>query len=109
MTENSSDEDSDDPDNQQPNITCELVYSELGFPSTLQTDYSAPHRTAATSSGTQQNKQLDLNAPAKINGMNLYELDIETAFDEKPWRKPGADITDYFNYGLLIILRLSIN
>lgn len=20
-------------------------------------------------------------------------------FEDKPWRKPGADITDYFNYG----------
>ena len=25
-------------------------------------------------------------------------LDLES-LDDKPWRKPGADITDYFNYG----------
>ena len=27
-------------------------------------------------------------------------LDIQVdGFDDKPWRKPGTDITDYFNYG----------
>lgn len=27
-----------------------------------------------------------------------FEVDIDS-LEEKPWRKPGADITDYFNYG----------
>lgn len=33
-----------------------------------------------------------------INGVPAsdYNLDI---LEDKPWRKPGADITDYFNYG----------
>lgn len=29
---------------------------------------------------------------------NILEYDIES-FGDKPWNKPGADITDYFNYG----------
>lgn len=29
---------------------------------------------------------------------NLYDFDLDTIKD-KPWLKPGADITDYFNYG----------
>jgi len=29
---------------------------------------------------------------------NVYNFDTETIKD-KPWLKPGADITDYFNYG----------
>lgn len=29
---------------------------------------------------------------------SAFEIDID-GLDEKPWRKPGADITDYFNYG----------
>ncbi|CAB4055798.1 FIP1L1 [Lepeophtheirus salmonis] len=33
-----------------------------------------------------------------INGVPAHELDIDS-LDEKPWKKPGADITDYFNYG----------
>jgi len=33
-----------------------------------------------------------------VNGKPAHEFDIET-LEDKPWRKPGADITDYFNYG----------
>uniref|UniRef100_A0A224XC85 Putative polyadenylation factor i complex subunit fip1 n=1 Tax=Panstrongylus lignarius TaxID=156445 RepID=A0A224XC85_9HEMI len=33
-----------------------------------------------------------------INGIAAHEFSID-ALEEKPWRKPGADITDYFNYG----------
>ena len=33
-----------------------------------------------------------------INGAPAQEFDME-ALEEKPWKKPGADITDYFNYG----------
>lgn len=33
-----------------------------------------------------------------INGVPAHEFSIDS-LDEKPWRKPGADITDYFNYG----------
>lgn len=29
---------------------------------------------------------------------NILNYDIES-FVDKPWNKPGADITDYFNYG----------
>jgi len=29
---------------------------------------------------------------------NLYDFDLDTIKD-KPWLKPGADVTDYFNYG----------
>lgn len=29
---------------------------------------------------------------------NIYEFDLD-AIKDKPWLKPGADITDYFNYG----------
>ena len=33
-----------------------------------------------------------------INGTAAHEFQIES-IEDKPWRKPGADITDYFNYG----------
>jgi pre-mRNA 3'-end-processing factor FIP1 len=45
-------------------------------------------------------KGVDLDAPGLINDQPTYEYDILDVKDEdKPWRKPGADITDYFNYG----------
>jgi hypothetical protein len=47
-----------------------------------------------------QQKGVDLEAPGMINDMPTYEYNLQELRDEdKPWRKPGADITDYFNYG----------
>ncbi|CAF4363944.1 unnamed protein product, partial [Adineta steineri] len=44
---------------------------------------------------------IDLDAQGVINGKPTYEYDILNAYkdEEKPWKKPGADIVDYFNYG----------
>ncbi|XP_068153683.1 uncharacterized protein [Drosophila tropicalis] len=33
-----------------------------------------------------------------INEIPAHEFSIDS-LEEKPWRKPGSDITDYFNYG----------
>lgn len=45
-------------------------------------------------------KGVDLEAQGTINGIQTYDFDLQSINDEdKPWRKPGADITDYFNYG----------
>ncbi|XP_051511414.1 pre-mRNA 3'-end-processing factor FIP1-like isoform X2 [Myxocyprinus asiaticus] len=46
-----------------------------------------------TSVSGSKSRGLDLNAEG-----NLLEVDVES-FEEKPWRKPGADLSDYFNYG----------
>jgi pre-mRNA 3'-end-processing factor FIP1 len=47
---------------------------------------------------------IDVNAnpvhPA--TGKSILSTDLDTDFpteDDKPWRRPGSDITDYFNYG----------
>jgi hypothetical protein len=43
---------------------------------------------------------VDLDAQGTINDVPTYDFDLQSIKDEdKPWRKPGADITDYFNYG----------
>ncbi|XP_046900828.1 pre-mRNA 3'-end-processing factor FIP1 [Hypomesus transpacificus] len=43
-------------------------------------------------------KGVDLEAAGSINGVPVLEVEMES-FEEKPWRKPGADLSDYFNYG----------
>uniref|UniRef100_L7M3Z9 Putative nucleus n=1 Tax=Rhipicephalus pulchellus TaxID=72859 RepID=L7M3Z9_RHIPC len=48
--------------------------------------------------GVGKTKGLDIDKVALINGTSIYEFNIES-LEDKPWRKPGADITDYFNYG----------
>ncbi|ORX73688.1 hypothetical protein DL89DRAFT_219539, partial [Linderina pennispora] len=33
-----------------------------------------------------------------LKNIDLYKIDLDL-LEEKPWRNPGADITDYFNFG----------
>lgn len=33
------------------------------------------------------------------DGNDLFDLDIDK-IEDKPWRKPGVDLADYFNYGM---------
>ncbi|WBW72958.1 mRNA cleavage and polyadenylation specificity factor complex subunit Iss1 [Schizosaccharomyces osmophilus] len=51
-----------------------------------------------TSAAAETAQQIDINPTAKIDGKPIFEVDLES-FEDKPWRKPGADISDYFNYG----------
>ena len=30
----------------------------------------------------------------------IFDIDIDTTFEEKPWKYPGAEISDFFNFGL---------
>lgn len=39
-----------------------------------------------------------MDATAMISGTVIYDVDL-AQMDDRPWRKPGADTTDYFNYG----------
>lgn len=47
---------------------------------------------------TVQKAVVDVDEIGEFNGQEMLELDLD-ALEDKPWRKPGADITDYFNYG----------
>merc|ERR1719175_189476 len=50
--------------------------------------------------GTFAVEDFDAIGSITVNGQTTaaVELDMES-LEDKPWRKPGADITDYFNYG----------
>ncbi|KAJ3162396.1 cleavage polyadenylation factor subunit fip1 [Geranomyces michiganensis] len=45
-----------------------------------------------------QKATVDIDEIGEFDGMELCKLDLES-LEEKPWRRPGADITDFFNYG----------
>lgn len=51
---------------------------------------------AVTGAGT--GSKLELDGTPSYKGAPIYDIDLAT-MEDKPWRKPGADITDYFNYG----------
>ncbi|KAI1292863.1 Pre-mRNA 3'-end-processing factor FIP1 [Halotydeus destructor] len=42
---------------------------------------------------------LDIDSAGNYNGQSIYDVNVDSLEGDKPWRKPGADITDYFNYG----------
>ncbi|KAJ2857276.1 cleavage polyadenylation factor subunit fip1 [Coemansia erecta] len=42
--------------------------------------------------------RMDILTVPLLQGMDMYTIDIDM-LEEKPWRLPGADITDYFNFG----------
>ncbi|KAI0990104.1 hypothetical protein GJ496_010029 [Pomphorhynchus laevis] len=59
-----------------------------------------PQQRTIPSLQRHQYSQLDIDSAGLINGVNTFDYDLNQIRDEdKPWRKPGADITDYFNYG----------
>jgi pre-mRNA 3'-end-processing factor FIP1 len=41
---------------------------------------------------------VDPTAIGILDGRSIFEVDL-TAMAEKPWRRPGSDISDWFNYG----------
>ncbi|KAK1796721.1 hypothetical protein P4O66_008932 [Electrophorus voltai] len=57
-------------------------------------------KTSARTSlpGLKERGGVELNTEGSYSHDPLLEMDMEL-FEEKPWRKPGADLSDYFNYG----------
>lgn len=104
------DDDSDDDDDIQitigpVNTTPGLFSATGGGPVNLNIQKRGPSAftgtpggAGGTKSGSSQVKQLDMDAEGTINGENIFDVDL-SSLEDKPWRKPGADITDYFNYG----------
>ncbi|XP_024145892.1 pre-mRNA 3'-end-processing factor FIP1 isoform X1 [Oryzias melastigma] len=95
-----SDSDSDDDDD---DVRVTIGDIKTGAPQ--YTTYGAPPVNLNIKSGSRpygqvsaKLKGVDLDAPGNINGVPVLEVDMES-FEEKPWRKPGADLSDYFNYG----------
>ncbi|XP_018023604.1 pre-mRNA 3'-end-processing factor FIP1 isoform X2 [Hyalella azteca] len=43
-------------------------------------------------------KDDDFATAGKVNGVAVADLNLAD-YEDKPWRKPGADLSDYFNYG----------
>ncbi|KAJ3291088.1 hypothetical protein HK104_006335 [Borealophlyctis nickersoniae] len=41
---------------------------------------------------------VDIEATGQLDGKDIYDVDLDT-LEDKPWRRPGADISDYFNFG----------
>ncbi|KAJ2492087.1 cleavage polyadenylation factor subunit fip1 [Coemansia sp. RSA 2050] len=64
---------------------------------------SDPNKAKGAESGMQalfsgNVDMIDLLTVQLLNGIDMFKIDVDM-LEEKPWRLPGADITDYFNFG----------
>ncbi|XP_045619338.1 pre-mRNA 3'-end-processing factor FIP1 [Procambarus clarkii] len=89
-------DDDDSSDDDDLTITIGVIKTQ---PDIIQAP-TAPHSArfqpkAAPNTGL---KDDDFTSPGKINGVPMTEYNLAD-LEDKPWRKPGADISDYFNYG----------
>lgn len=53
---------------------------------------------ATSAVSTSDKPAVNINEIGKLDGKDIIDVEPED-FEDKPWRKPGADITDYFNFG----------
>lgn len=66
-------------------------------------DGNTTSKTTTTTTTAQDAAQssealLDLNEPGEFNEKSVLDIDPEM-LKEKPWRQPGANLSEYFNYG----------
>ncbi|XP_072361756.1 pre-mRNA 3'-end-processing factor FIP1-like isoform X4 [Scyliorhinus torazame] len=99
-SQNGDDDDSDsDSDDDDVKVTIGNIKTGapqyMGTPMNLNLKSGRPYSSSAAKL---HSRGIDLDAPGNINGIPVIEADLDL-FEDKPWRKPGADLSDYFNYG----------
>ncbi|KAH9509967.1 hypothetical protein Btru_044746 [Bulinus truncatus] len=98
-------EEDDDDDDDNVQVTIGDIRTWTGADTTPRNLFKSGQnyqKTAATAptKPAPATKGLDIEAVGTINGTPVYDFDLNSlSTDDMPWRKPGADITDYFNYG----------
>lgn len=94
--EGQAEDDSDDDSSDEDDFQITIGEIKTGSVSFGPKSNSAP-KIAAGAEAPVKGK-LDVDAVAEVDGVPIYDADI-ASMDKKPWREPGADLTDYFNYG----------
>lgn len=105
-SENEAEDDDDDEDDDDSDDDINVVIGDIkAAPSTF--NIKQRSNLLAGASGPEKVKIAaqvgkfsieDFEGVGSINGVAAHEFSIDS-LEDKPWRKPGADITDYFNYG----------
>ncbi|KAM3911249.1 uncharacterized protein RB166_019947 [Leptodactylus fuscus] len=99
ITQSGSDDD-EDSDTDSDDVMVTIGDIRTGAPSCMgsASNQSVKGGRSYGAAGKLAPKGIDFSAPGCINGLPVLEVDLDS-FEEKPWRKPGADLSDYFNYG----------
>ncbi|XP_055791287.1 pre-mRNA 3'-end-processing factor FIP1-like isoform X2 [Salvelinus fontinalis] len=97
-TEGEEEEDSDSDDD---DVKVTIGNIKTGAPSYMGTGMNLslkPARGYASAAAIKlQPKGIDIETLGAFNGAPVVEVEMDI-FEDKPWRKPGADLSDYFNY-----------
>ena len=59
---------------------------------------SVDPNTLPTATAPPSHPQIDPDVPGTFSGQSILEVDLN-ALADKAWRRPGSDISDWFNYG----------
>ncbi|XP_066570727.1 pre-mRNA 3'-end-processing factor FIP1 [Amia ocellicauda] len=96
------DEEDSDSDSDEDDVKVTIGNIKTGAPSYMGTPMNLSLKTGrgygVTATAKLQPKGIDLEVAGNINGLPVLEVDLDS-YEDKPWRKPGADLSDYFNYG----------
>ena len=87
----------------KPSHTAQQQRTQISSnPTELKNTLNATQVTIADASLSHHSQQpanpIDLNRTGMYENTPIYNVNLDT-LNERPWRKPGADISDYFNYG----------
>ncbi|XP_069468653.1 pre-mRNA 3'-end-processing factor FIP1-like [Ambystoma mexicanum] len=93
-----SEEEDSDSDSDEDDVKVTIGNIKTGAASYMATSFKTGRNYGGSISAKLPSKGIDLDAPGHINGLPVIEVDLDS-FEDKPWRKPGADLSDYFNYG----------
>jgi pre-mRNA 3'-end-processing factor FIP1 len=72
------------------------VTADLGVPKS--DDEGPDPSTLPPARAPESAPKIDPSQPGVYDGRSILEVDLD-ALGEKGWRRPGADISDWFNYG----------
>ncbi|KAI1702972.1 calcineurin-like phosphoesterase domain-containing protein [Ditylenchus destructor] len=86
---------------QSPDFDCFFNESdsESEFVVTIDNVNYNSYINCANVEGIEQNENFNLDTPTLRNDEIVYDADLSAMGTYRPWMLPGADITDYFNFG----------
>ena len=70
----------------------------LNANSNAPTDSGPDPSTLPPATAPPSHPKIDPTIPGTLEGRSVLEVDLN-ALAEKPWRRPGSDLSDWFNYG----------
>ncbi|KAF7793586.1 hypothetical protein EIP86_004700 [Pleurotus ostreatoroseus] len=114
--EEAEEEEEDTPQQSAPTLTTEYTPRDRNAP--LKATPQPTASTSATAPGAPEQKAeddidttklpvvhappshpaIDPNVVGTLDGRSILEVDL-SALADKPWRRPGSDVSDWFNYG----------